>query len=60
MRIDPRAWLVWTVVIALLWLAVEGEVGLAGVVVDARHVTAPLLDESGERAGAWIVKGGPS
>ena len=34
MRIDPRAWLVWTVVIALLWLAVEGEVGLAGVVVD--------------------------
>ena len=33
---------------------------LAGVVVDARHVTGPLLDESGERAGAWIVKGGPS
>ena len=31
---------------------------LAGVVVDARHVTAPLLDRSGTRAGAWIVKGG--
>ena len=29
------------------------------VVVDARHVTAALLDESGSRAGAWIVKGGP-
>ena len=34
MRIDPRAWLVSAVVIALLWLAVEGEVGLAGIVVD--------------------------
>ena len=32
---------------------------LAGVVVDARHVTAPLLNEHGTRAGAWIVKGGP-
>jgi len=31
----------------------------AAVVVDARHVTAPLLDETGSRAGAWIVKGGP-
>ena len=31
----------------------------AVVVVDARHVTAALLDESGSRAGAWIVKGGP-
>ena len=31
---------------------------LAGVVVDARHVTAPLLNEHGTRAGAWIVKGG--
>ena len=31
----------------------------AAVVVDARHVTAALLDESGSRAGAWIVKGGP-
>ena len=31
----------------------------AAVVVDARHVTAALLDESGSRTGAWIVKGGP-
>ena len=31
---------------------------LARVVVDARHVTAPLLHEHGTRAGAWIVKGG--
>ncbi len=31
----------------------------AAVVVDARHVTAALLDKSGSRAGAWIVKGGP-
>ncbi len=31
----------------------------ATVVVDARHVTAALLDASGSRAGAWIVKGGP-
>ena len=31
----------------------------APVVVDARHVTAALLDETGSRAGAWIVKGGP-
>jgi UDP-N-acetyl-D-glucosamine dehydrogenase len=31
----------------------------AVVLVDARHVTAALLDESGARAGAWIVKGGP-
>ena len=31
----------------------------AAVVVDARHVTAALLDETGSRAGAWIVKGGP-
>ena len=31
---------------------------LAGVVVDARNVTAPLLNEHGTRAGAWIVKGG--
>ncbi len=31
----------------------------AVVLVDARHVTAALLDESGVRAGAWIVKGGP-
>ena len=31
---------------------------LASVVVDARHVTAPLLNEHGTRAGAWIVKGG--
>ena len=31
----------------------------AAAVVDARHVTAALLDESGSRTGAWIVKGGP-
>ena len=31
----------------------------AAVVVDARHVTAALLDETGSRTGAWIVKGGP-
>ncbi len=31
----------------------------AAVVVDARHVTAALLNESGSRADAWIVKGGP-
>ena len=31
----------------------------AAVVVDARHVTAALMGESGSRAGAWIVKGGP-
>ena len=31
----------------------------SAVVVDARHVTAALLDESGSGAGAWIVKGGP-
>jgi len=31
---------------------------LADVVVDARHVTAPLLNEQDTRAGAWIVKGG--
>jgi UDP-N-acetyl-D-glucosamine dehydrogenase len=31
----------------------------AAVVVDARHVTAALLGESGSRADAWIVKGGP-
>ena len=31
----------------------------AAVVVDARHATAALLDESGSRTGAWIVKGGP-
>ncbi len=31
---------------------------LASVVVDARHVTAPLLDESAGRARSWIVKGG--
>ena len=30
----------------------------AEVVVDARNVTAPLLNERGTRAGAWIVKGG--
>jgi len=30
----------------------------AAVVVDARHVTAALLDETGSRTGAWIVKGG--
>ena len=31
----------------------------AAVVVDARNITAALLDESGSRAAAWIVKGGP-
>ena len=31
----------------------------APVVVDARHVTAALLDESDSQPGAWIVKGGP-
>ena len=31
----------------------------AAVVVDARHVTAPLLDESRSGKSAWIVKGGP-
>ena len=31
----------------------------AAVVVDSRHVVASLLEESGSRAGAWIVKGGP-
>ena len=31
---------------------------LAEVVVDARHVTAPLLDAAGKRTEAWIVKGG--
>jgi len=31
----------------------------APIVVDARHVTAALLDETGLRVGAWIVKGGP-
>jgi UDP-N-acetyl-D-glucosamine dehydrogenase len=31
---------------------------LAKVVVDARHVTAPLLDAAGKRTEAWIVKGG--
>jgi UDP-N-acetyl-D-glucosamine dehydrogenase len=31
----------------------------APVVVDARHVTAALLDESDSKPGAWIVKGGP-
>jgi len=31
----------------------------ARVVVDARHVTAALLAESGSPADAWIVKGGP-
>ena len=30
----------------------------AAVVVDARHITAALLDERGSRSGAWIVKGG--
>ena len=32
---------------------------LAGLLVDARHVTAPLLDEHGKHREAWIVKGGP-
>ena len=31
---------------------------LAHVVVDARHVTAPLLDTRDGRPGSWIVKGG--
>ncbi|MFV2007987.1 MAG: nucleotide sugar dehydrogenase [Longimicrobiales bacterium] len=31
---------------------------LAAVVVDARHVTAPLLKERGQRQRAWVVKGG--
>ena len=31
---------------------------LAHVVVDARHVTAPLLEERGQRQRAWVVKGG--
>jgi UDP-N-acetyl-D-glucosamine dehydrogenase len=31
----------------------------AAVVVDARHVTALLLDDSGSQSSAWIVKGGP-
>ena len=31
----------------------------AAVVVDARHVTAALLEGSTSGAGAWIVKGGP-
>ena len=31
---------------------------LADVVVDARHVTAPMLDVAGVRTGSWIVKGG--
>ena len=31
----------------------------AAVLVDARHVVAALLDDSGSRADAWIVKGGP-
>ena len=30
----------------------------AEVVVDARHVTAPLFHEKGMKTGAWIVKGG--
>ena len=33
---------------------------LAEVVVDARHVTVPLLNAAGKRAGTWIVKGGLS
>ena len=33
---------------------------LAEVVVDARHVTVPLLNAAGKRADAWIVKGGLS
>ncbi len=32
---------------------------LAEVVVDSRHVTAPILAEGAERTGAWVVKGGP-
>ena len=31
----------------------------AAVVVDARHVTAALVEGSGSGADAWIVKGGP-
>ncbi len=31
----------------------------SALVVDSRHVTAALLDGTGSRAGAWIVKGGP-
>ena len=31
----------------------------APVVVDARNVTAAFLDQTGSRAAAWIVKGGP-
>ena len=31
----------------------------ATVVVDARHVTAALVEASGSGADAWIVKGGP-
>ena len=31
---------------------------LAPVVVDARHVTAPLLKERNQRQRAWVVKGG--
>ena len=31
----------------------------AAVVVDARHVTAALVEASGSGADAWIVKGGP-
>ncbi|MCH7891004.1 MAG: nucleotide sugar dehydrogenase [Gemmatimonadetes bacterium] len=32
----------------------------ASVVVDARNVTAPLLEGRGSKVGAWIVKGGPA
>ncbi len=31
---------------------------LAPIVVDARHVTAPLLEERDQRPRAWVVKGG--
>ncbi|MDP7478574.1 MAG: hypothetical protein QGI10_04845 [Vicinamibacterales bacterium] len=34
MRVSLKAWLVLGAVMALLWLAVEGEVALAGVALD--------------------------
>jgi UDP-N-acetyl-D-glucosamine dehydrogenase len=41
------------------WVDYASVLEHAAVVVDARHVTALLLDESGSQSSAWIVKGGP-
>ncbi len=49
MRVNPMAWLVFATVMALFWLAVEGNVALAGIALDG------MLGWGLLGVSAWVI-----